>query len=71
MNLDPIKLTKKPRPQSIDDLEDHLKSLCDHMGFIKSSEINISNPKFLHYEDALDILKWNHIKRSFYGKSSN
>jgi hypothetical protein len=56
-------LIKKQNLQSIDDLEQYLKSLCDHMGFIRSCDLNMVNPEFLHYEDALEILKWNFIQK--------
>ena len=71
MNLDLMTLTKRPNLQSIDDLEDYLKSLCDHMSYIKCSDLNINNPEFLHYEDALEILKWKFIQRGFYGNTDS
>lgn len=64
-------LMKRPDLQSIDDLENYLKSLCDDLGFIETKKLNMFNPEFLHYEDALEILKWNLIQRGFYGSSSN
>lgn len=63
--------TEKQKKPSIDDLESYLKSLCEHMGFIRSSDLNIINPDFLHYEDALEILKWKFIQRGFYAGSGN
>ncbi len=71
MNSDLMIPINKQNLQSIDDLEIHLKSLCDHMGFIRSCDLNITNPEFLHYEDALEILKWQFIQRGFYGNTSN
>lgn len=71
MNLDHMTPMKRPDLQSIDDLENHLRSLCDDLGFIETKKLNMLNPEFLHYEDALEILNWTLIQRGFYGSSSN
>jgi|LakMenE18May11ns_1017448.scaffolds.fasta_scaffold7238471_2 hypothetical protein len=67
MSTDLTILANRRNLQSIDDLEEYLKSLCDHMGFIRSCDLNITNPEFLHFEDALELLKWQFIQRGFYG----
>lgn len=62
---------EKQSPLSIDDLELYVLNLSDEYGFVKTSQLNIAGPEYLYYEDALEILKWNFIRRGFYGNSSN
>jgi hypothetical protein len=71
MSLDHTTPIEKQSPLSIDDLELYVLSLSDEYGFVKSNQLNIAGPEHLYYEDALEILKWNFIKRGFYGNSSN
>lgn len=71
MNSDHMILIEKQNLRSIDDLEHFVLSLCDHYGFVKSKQLNITGPEHLYYEDALEILKWNFIKGGFYGNSSS
>lgn len=65
MNLAHMTPIRKQNQLSIDDLEKHVLSQCDNLGFVKSKNLNMVGPEYLHYEDALEILKWNYIKRSF------
>lgn len=69
-NLDLMIHTEMPNLLSIDDLENFVLGLCDSYGYVKTKNLNIPGPKYLHYEDALELLKWNYIKRGFYGNSS-
>lgn len=71
MSLDHTTPIEKQSPLSIDDLELYVLNLSDEYGFVKTSQLNIAGPEHLYYEDALEILKWNFIRRGFYGNSSN
>ena len=69
-NSDLIHLITKQSQLSIDDLETLLWEFADDLGYVKSSLLQINNPTYLHVEDALEILKWNALQRSFYGNTS-
>jgi hypothetical protein len=70
MNLVLMSHTEKPNLLSIDQLEKYIVGLCDSYGYIKTKDLNIPGPEYLYYEDALELLKWNYIKRGFYGNAS-
>lgn len=71
MSLGLMTLIKRQSLLSIDGLEKFVYNLCDQYGFVETKHLNIAGPKYLHYEDALEILKWYFIKEGFNGNSSN
>jgi hypothetical protein len=71
MNLGHTILMGKQSQLSIDDLEDYLNSIADSYGYIKSKTIGIKSPEHLHIEDALELLKFHFIQRSFYGTTNS
>ena len=71
MNLDHMILMGKQSQLSIDDLENYLNSIADNFGYIKSNLIGIKSPEHLHVEDALELLKFYFIQRSFYGTANS
>lgn len=71
MSSDLMTLIKRQSLLSIDELEKFVYNLSDQYGFVETKQLNIAGPKYLHYEDALDILKWHFIKEGFNGNSSS